>query len=293
MLAFDTKWAIWSVFSVLPLLVGCGGDENPNTSSGGTNSEPIAAEISFEARVGSNIFDCASIYKVGSAQSDATITDFRLYVHGVKLHATDGSWATVELDQDGLFQYQNIALLDFENKAGNCMNGTTETNTTIRGKVAAGTYDGISFVVGVPFDLNHEDAAVAPSPLNLSALFWSWNGGYKFMRVDAKAMGAMGSFNMHLGSTGCMDDGMGHVMSCAQPNRPTIDLTGFDPLTGKIVINYGALVAENDISTDTGGAPGCMSGIDDPECVATFGKLGIHIADGSIHPEEQVVFQGE
>ncbi len=41
------------------------------------------------------------------------------------------------------------------------------------------------FTIGVPFDFNHNDAATAPSPLNLSGLVWMWDDGYEFMRIDA------------------------------------------------------------------------------------------------------------
>jgi uncharacterized repeat protein (TIGR04052 family) len=312
----NTKMAAIGVVLGLSLLAGCGDDSSSSSGSGGhgahdhtggaggtggtggsggggggQNAMPV--EIAFEGRVGKDVFDCAATYTLGTAQSQATITDYRLYVYDVKLHKADGTSVPVELDQDGLFQYQNLALLDFENKTGACANGTAETNMKIKGKAPEGTYDGVSFVVGVPFELNHGDAAAAPSPLNLTAMFWSWNDGYKFLRIDSKAMGAMKAFNMHLGSTGCVADAMGKVTSCAQPNRPTVELSGFDPLAGKVVIDYAALVAGNDISTDTGGAPGCMSGKDDPECAASMGTLGIHIADGTVHPHEQVVFKGE
>ena len=41
---------------------------------------------------------------------------------------------------------------------GTCAGGTTATNTSIRGTYPAGSYTGIKFTVGVPFDLNHLDS---------------------------------------------------------------------------------------------------------------------------------------
>lgn len=267
-----------------------GGVGGVGGSTGG--AESVGVKVQFEARVGAEVFGCDKTFSgVGNPPADVTIADYRLYVHDLALHKADGTLVPITLDQDGLWQYQTLALLDFEDASGSCQNGTPETNTAVLGSAPAGEYDGIAFKVGVPFELNHQDAAVAPSPLNLSALFWNWNGGYKFVRIDSVPVGAAAAFNLHLGSTGCVDDGNGGVSSCARPNRPEVTLTGFDPLTTPIVIDYAAVVAASDLATNAGGPPGCMSGVADPECGPVFEKLGIDIADGSIHPDQQVLFQ--
>jgi hypothetical protein len=55
-------------------------------------------------------------------------------------------------------------------------------------EAAAGVYRGARFSVGVPFDLNHRDAATQSAPLGTaSGMFWSWNSGYIFNRVEGKA----------------------------------------------------------------------------------------------------------
>lgn len=59
-------------------------------------------------------------------------------------------------------------------------------NSAVKGKVPAGRYTAVTFDLGVPFALNHADVASAPSPLNVKAMWWSWQGGYKFVRVDMK-----------------------------------------------------------------------------------------------------------
>ena len=270
---------------------GAGG----TTSSGGTGgAEPIAVSITFEAHVGEELFDCSKSFTgQGSPPADLLISDYRLYVHDVALHKADGTLVPVTLDQDGLWQLENMALLDFEDGSANCANGTPETSAVVVGTAPPGEYDGVAFKVGVPFELNHQDAAVAPSPLNLSAMFWNWNGGYKFIRVDAAVIGGDTPFVLHLGSTGCMDDGNGGVSSCDRPNRPEVSLTGFDPLKTAIVIDYGAVVAASDLKANGGGPPGCMSGPTDPECALVFDRLGIDIADGSIHPDKQVLFRAK
>ncbi len=271
---------------------GGGGTGGVATGGGGTGgAEPVAVSITFEAHVGAEVFACGKTFTgVGSPPADVTLADYRLYVHDVALHRADGTLVPVTLDQDGLWQYETLALLDFEDGTAGCANGTAETNAVVVGTAPPGDYDGIAFKVGVPFALNHQDVAVAPSPLNLSGMFWNWLGGYKFIRIDSLPTGSDAAFNLHLGSTECQDDGNGGVSVCNRPNVPEIALGGFDPLTTAIVIDYAAVIAASDLKTNGGGPPGCMSGTTDPECGPVFERLGIDFADGSIHPEKQVLF---
>ena len=279
---------------------GCGSDESSSSTEGASGSSTgggatMHVMLRFEARVGDQAFDCTATYPgLGTASTEVTISDFRLYVHDVRLHQAGGGDVAVELNQDGMWQYQNVALLDFENKAGACNNGTTETNTMVHGMVPEGTYDGVSFKLGVPFDLDHGDVAAAPSPLNQSGLYWGWNAGYKFLRVDSTPTAGGDSFNLHVGSTGCMGDfAMGGVTSCSMPNVAEVNLTGYDPDAGKIVADYAALVAGNDLTVNLSGMPGCLSAMDDMDCGPPFQRLGIDITDGSIHPEMQEFFTVE
>ena len=264
------------------------------------HEEPI--EIRFAAKVGSEDFACTKAFTGVGGGAGVTLEplDFRVYVHDLRLvDASGGEWP-VTLAADGLWQTDVVALLDFEDKGGTCANGTAPTNSVVKGTydvgddeamVRPGVFTGLRFKVGVPFAANHGDAATALSPLNLSGLFWSWQGGYKFMRIDMQFAAAVSGedpsargsgLQLHLGSTGCsLDVPTQRVGACSAPNRPEIALAGFDPNTDTVVIDYAAIVAGVDLSRDMGGAPGCMSGQDDPECAAIFDHLGLDLATGA------------
>lgn len=153
------------------------------TSQAQSDQEEIV--IDFEGWVGDQEFSCGESYEnVGSAGSTITPTDFRLYVSELALIDKEGNTVPVELEQDNKWQYQNVALIDFEDGQGVCDNGTSETRTTVVGKAPKGDYEELKFTLGVPKNLNHKDAAIAPSPLNLTSMWWNWQGGYKFLRVD-------------------------------------------------------------------------------------------------------------
>ncbi|APR82980.1 Hypothetical protein A7982_08329 [Minicystis rosea] len=263
-----------------PSTSSSGGAPTTSSTGGGTPSAQDV-EISFEAHVGDKTFSCADTYDgLGTAGTQVKLTDFRFYVHDVRLLKAGGGEEQVTLKQDGVWQHEDLVLLDFEDKSGACANGTAEVNHRIVGTVPAGAYEGVAFKIGVPEALNHADAATAPSPLNLSGLFWSWQGGYKFLRIDGVPTGAT-PFNMHLGSTGCTGEpSMGDAVICTHPNVAEVVLSGFDAGKNAIVFDYAALVGDSDLSVNGGGAPGCMSGDTDPECGPVFTRLGLDLATG-------------
>ncbi|MEM6611072.1 MAG: MbnP family copper-binding protein [Cyanobacteria bacterium P01_C01_bin.72] len=148
--------------------------------------------INFAAYVGESEFACGESYDgVGTEESTITPKDFRFYVSDLALIDDAGNAIPVELEQDGKWQYENTVLLDFEDGTGTCDNGTAAINTEVFGTVPEGDYQSLQFTLGVPEELNHNDAAIAPSPLNLTSMWWNWQGGYKFLRVDLETESAI------------------------------------------------------------------------------------------------------
>jgi uncharacterized repeat protein (TIGR04052 family) len=83
----------------------------------------------------------------------------------------------------------------------------------------------LSFNVGVPFAVNHQNPLTQASPLNDSSMFWAWRNGYKFIRWDMQ--NDMGdSWSFHLGSVGCKSAAMVRApqKSCAQPNLIPVEI---------------------------------------------------------------------
>ena len=243
------------------------------------NLQPLT--ISFRGAVGSSDFACGQSYPgLGTAATQVQPADFRLYVHDVRLVDSTGAELPLTLDPDPLWQYQNVALLDFENKVAPCA-GTAATNLVVHGQAAAGSggYHGLRFRLGVPAELNHGNQATAPAPLNFSGLFWTWQDGYKFLRTEGQSAGGTSTFMMHLGSTGCQRDPSGQTQ-CANLNTPQIDLTAFDPQTNRVAVDLAALLAGSDLSTDAM----CQSEPASSVCSPLFQRLGVpfgHAAAGT------------
>ena len=294
------RWRMAGALSAVVVAACSGGegddDDGTDTPSPTPTTAPDQAiELRFEARFGDDPFACGGDFSpLGSSGTTFTPSDLRFYVHDVRLVTAGGAEVAVELEQDGVWQYERLALIDFEDKTSACSNGTTLTNDRVVGTVPAGDYTGVTFVLGVPFELNHQDVTAASSPLNLTSMFWSWNAGYKFFRVDGATTGQPTGLFIHLGSTGCEMDGEGVVTGCAQANRAEVTLSGFDPDQDVIVADLAALFDGMDLDSNTADtAPGCMSQTEDPDCVPVFSNLGLPFGEEPADPESQTLFHVE
>lgn len=265
-----------------------------NNAASGCQFVPMT--LQFRGVVGTQPFACGNQYDgLGTTAVTVAPSDFRFYIHNVRLVNTNGAEVPLRLDQDGIWQYQNVALLDFENKMGPCaQEGNTATNTTVRGMVAPGTYTGVRFLLGVPFNLDHINQATAPSPLNLTSLWWGWQDGYRFLKVDLVNPDTFAQTFVHIGSMGCQIGPGSVVSSCSLPNIAAVNLDSFNPATNVIVADLAALLGDSDLNANQPGSPpGCESNPDDMDCVPLFKNLGINFTDGSPSPTSQKFFRVE
>lgn len=287
----------------------------PIISALGLAQQPVTLE--FQAVVGDAPLVCGRDYPgVGAADTTISLQDARLYVSNFRLLDAKGGEVPLTLEQDSLWQHENVALLDFENATGGCAEvGTKATNNRVVGTVPAGEYRGLVFDLGVPFALNHADATTAPSPLNVTSLWWSWQGGYKFARIellneqeaamsDGPAPSTAGGMDMsgragppanfwpiHLGSLGC--DAPAPVVSpvgpCERPNLGSVRLATFRPGSDTVTLDLAALLEGVDVGRSLELAPpGCMSGFDDPDCAVLMGNLGVSLTTGAGSPTQRL-----
>ncbi|MEL6903307.1 MAG: MbnP family copper-binding protein [Cyanobacteria bacterium J06606_4] len=261
-----------------------------------TAIESQTVTINFAGQVGEETFACGETYSLGVGATPVTAMDFRFYVSQVSLLDAAGNEVPLVLQQDGKWQHQDVALLDFEDKSGACGNGTTETRTQVVGSVPAGEYTGLKFTLGVPFNLNHIDSTLAPSPLNLTSMWWNWNFGYKFARIDlmpemdmtrVRQDGHGGSehgghgtdsqaFAIHLGSVGCQLDAAEAPVVCSIPNRTDVVFSDFDPAENVVVADLAALLSNTNLAeNEKDTAVGCMSSPEDSDCAGIMQSLGL------------------
>lgn len=272
--------------------------------------------LRFAGAVNGAAFECGKNYSnIGTTKSTITPSDFRFFVSAVELLTQEGKAVPLALEQDGVWQYRNVALVDLEDGSGPCSNGTKAVHAEVTGSAPRGNYTGVRFTLGVPFELNHGDPTIAPSPLNFTAMFWNWQGGYKFLKVDMNSSGlpakpamqkmAMGhekmagnggegeasGFSLHLGSTMCAAASRTESPSaCKNPNRVTVTFDKFDLGKNVVVADLGAILAGANVDHNTPDtSPGCMSFPKDADCPAVMGALGLAY-DGVAAPGAQKFF---
>ena len=275
--------------------VSCKSEEEDSTALMGllamAATTPVPVSVNFAVVSGTTSVDCSTDLgtSIAGAATSFVVNDMRFYVSGVKLLTASGSENITMTDSD--WQNQNVALVDMEDATGNCI-GTAATNSSVSGTVAPGTYTGIEFTVGVPFELNHLDVTTAVAPFNASGMFWTWLTGYRFMRFDYTADGTNGFY--HLGSMGCVNDPLNLQAApdseCMWQNRATIRLTKTDFALSGETINLDLSKLMANVST---GAVSCHSkhdGTQDAACTALMSPLGVDFSTGDSTPANQTVF---
>lgn len=230
--------------------------------------------IRFEAMAGSERFRCDKVYEnIGRGGAKVSADYFRFYVSQVKLIGADGRRVPLALEQDGVWQQRDVAFLSFEDPGTACANGSPQRHVEVVGSAPAGQYTGIEFTLGVPDELDHADATIAQSPLNLSDMFWSWQDGYKFLRFDARVEsgGQSSAYVFHVGSTGCTLQG--RTARCTSPNHVTVVLPRFDLQRNIVIADLASLFRNADLAQLARGG-GCMSNADGA-CQPVMRDLGV------------------
>jgi uncharacterized repeat protein (TIGR04052 family) len=241
----------------------------------------------------------APLTGLGAGGVAGKLQDARLYVHAPALIDPKGERIPLVLEQTD-WQYADLALLDFKDARGGnapCSDKAPAKNVTITGTVPAGSYAGLEFSVGVPVEaevagksvsLNHSSTETAPPPLDIAAMSWSWQAGRKFLMIEVSPAGPITkadgtkarTFMVHLGSTGCTGNpATGEIVSCSRPNRFRVRLDRFDAAKDRVTLDIATLFSGSDLSSDKGGAVGCMSAPDDPECAVIFERLGLALTE--------------
>ncbi|MEY4754757.1 MAG: hypothetical protein RJA44_2432 [Pseudomonadota bacterium] len=248
----------------------------------------------------------------GTAQNTAgQLTDTRFYVSNVVLIDANGNTTPLVLDEVPSYQSKagGVALIDFGHNTAAAtapIACSTIYNTALTGKVAPGTYTGISMTIGVPARsadfatrMNHTNATdtAAPAPLQNADMAWSWQSGRKFMKIQFRPSTGLTTYaastkayvvnsptadwNVHIGATGCSGDPTtGNETSCTNPNRLGLAFAAFTAGTQKIVLDIATLFKNAELDFTYAAPPGCMSGPTDPDCAPIFKALGIDLATG-------------
>jgi uncharacterized repeat protein (TIGR04052 family) len=246
----------------------------------GACSKPIEVTIPFvltyhDQTVSCSQFGASSTNADTNTSNTIKLKDFRLYLHQIELQNKAGDWSALTLDSNTPWQNDTTALLDFENADADCQ-GNPGTNTTLTGTFLSEDYQAIRFVVGVPFELNHQNPLIASAPLNESSMHWHWQGGYKFVRAEFSVGGK--SRRLHVGSLQCKGE-INAITHCEKPNRVQVELANYNNINNinnnsPVVIALDELIDFN--LADNKSSLTCMGGSDNPWCINSLDWIGLN-----------------
>lgn len=202
-----------------------------------------------------------------SLAEKASPVTLQFFVSDLKMVEADGSAALVRLAVAPPYQDEDTALVSLAADDG-------PGNATIHGTAPNGDYAHMEFLLGIPFARNHGNPLDAEPPLNRSAMFWAWQSGHKFLRLD---LGNAWSF--HLGSTGCHSASAVRPpqRECRHPNLARIRLPASVATNGQVNVDLGALIAAVDPMRDAS----CMGDYaKDDACRRLLAELGLDAQTG-------------
>jgi len=198
-----------------------------------------------------------------------SVNQFRFFISDIELKDKQGNWhaKALKLTEN---QSQNVALLGID--CASASHSADEANWQIQflDSHALQGAQSIRFSLGVPFEENHLNPLKQPSPLNDSSMFWVWQTGHKFLRLEVKAesINKIDNWLFHLGSTGCQSPSVMRApdQACLYPNLYQYEL----PLSSsRIVFDVSSLLSDVTLTNNTG----CQSAHNDENCQQLFRNL--------------------
>ena len=230
-------------------------------------TESATEPVRLEFRLDSSPLACAA----GSASGQ-----LGFYVSGLRLVDAHGAAAEVLLDATPTqSQADGVALVTWMEICGQDSGPKADStiNPVVTGRVASAPYRTVAFELGVPFEHNHANPLTAPPPLNVPSMFWTWQTGYKFLRLDVGT-----DWSFHLGSTGCLSESaVRPPEACGRPNRATIRLPAAAAFHGVAVVDLDELLA----GLDPAVTENCVDAYGEREdCAHLLKKLGIDAESG-------------
>lgn len=266
------------------------GTTDTNGDGDGDGDDDIDVNIDFALVAGDTAIDCETSFTAGTGDAPVDLLDAKMYVTNVRLIDDGGTEVPVALTADDTFQSATVALLDFAGSGGKCEGADDATNTALVGTAPAGTYVGLVFEIGVPFDENHAELGGGGAPLDDSRMFWAWAIGRKFMRFDVSYGDLMADrFNFHLGSHMCpngtdpFDASVPPTAECMRSNRPEVRFdTGFALGTSTVQLDLDALYGGLDVTAFPDAMrPGCQSfPPEGTECQPVYDGLDLDFSTG-------------
>lgn len=242
--------------SLLPGLTGCADNvKQPQV-------------IEFTPTLDGEKIDCQSTMEIRG--NNWKLNQLLFFIADVEVESSDGRWQSADLIISDN-QTNDLSLLGI-----NCANDSSGQWQLQMQGLESDNAQSLRFKLGVPFEENHKNPLMQPSPLNDSSMFWVWQTGHKFLRLEMeKRVNVLGEDNIdgnwvfHLGSTGCSAKSAlrAPLEPCQYDNYETFKIPF--PRDGNISFELSALLKGLELNRESS----CQSVQDNPSCEILFSNL--------------------
>lgn len=217
--------------------------------------------------------NCDNTFIAGVENKTWFIEQFQFFISDIQFGSENSGWHNIKLLETP-YQTGNTVLLgencretSQEIDSDNAKNWTVEfeANESITQPSA------IRFTLGLPFTVNHLNPISQKSPLNLPSMFWVWQTGHKFMRLELASNSQQWLF--HLGSTGCSSSSVlrSPTQACRYPNKVTVELPIFKQQNNNLLLGVDLSELLSQISLIP--TSNCQSEQDNENCLQLFRNL--------------------
>lgn len=210
-----------------------------------TGCQPNIQTLNLTASYQNKTLSCGSSQL--SQTEDWQIETLRFFVSKMALRR-GGEWHEIQFHPND-WQHENVALVSLV--VPDCQSAQINHSLSFVSPIDWQDAEAIRFSMGVPFERNHLNPLTQPSPLNLPAMFWSWQLGHKFIRLDmGQPQPREGGWSFHLGSIGCQSASRMRApqLPCEQANLYQFELGA--PNSNQLQLNLDQLLGGIALDTD-------------------------------------------
>lgn len=196
--------------------------------------------IEFVPHFNGEVLTCNQNFIVDETQW--RIEQLQFFISSIEIKENN-QWHKTKLEKSP-YQTESIALL------GEYCADITQKNWQLNLTNVSEKATEIRFTLGLPFAINHLNPLTQESPLNIPSMFWGWQKGHKFLRLEMASTNDNWLF--HLGSVGCKASSplRAPKQECMYPNRYSYQISLSNP-KDKVSFELSSLLNGLKLSSET------------------------------------------
>ena len=217
--------------------------------------------------------DCQSTFIAGEDKKTWFVEQLQFFIHDIQFSSENSAWEKVNL-LPNFYQVDNSVLLGKncrQTKPTSSLDSAGNWQVEFHSDTKITANSRMKFTLGLPFASNHLNPISQKSPLNLPSMFWVWQTGHKFMRLELASSNEQWLF--HLGSTGCQSASVMRAPKerCRYSNVFHFEVPAVKNNSKQFVLNLNLAELLNKVTLDSSSS--CQSARDSESCQQLFLNL--------------------